>query len=158
MYFPDGRTVVSGIAFDASGGSGEVFISDEINHRIVVLGNQGRWLCTFGSHGRRSGQFRGPCAIVACGNGLLFVADQGNHRVQVVWRDGRFVRHLAARVPFRQLRGLCLTRQGDLVVYEHGVEQIPFEGSEDAYYDHLEEHPAAVFAKEIHRIQVSLWQ
>jgi len=58
-----------------------LYVCDENNHRIVVLGTDLAWRYTIGRVGSGDGEFRYPSAVAAHG-GELYVTDQGNHRVQ----------------------------------------------------------------------------
>lgn len=63
----------------------EVFVLDELNHRVVVLDEDGKFKRAFGKKGSGNGEFRRPCQLsVDEASGVLFVADIGNDRVQVI--------------------------------------------------------------------------
>jgi DNA-binding beta-propeller fold protein YncE len=61
---------------------GELLVSD-MNHRIQVFDEQGKFLRAFGSKGRKDGEFNYPISLVTNDENALFVCDQGNHRMQV---------------------------------------------------------------------------
>lgn len=64
----------------------EVYVVDERNVRIVVLGTDLTWRYAFGHEGGGNGEFRDPAAVAAHG-GELYVVDGGNTRIQVFAPD-----------------------------------------------------------------------
>ena len=68
-------------------GTGDVWVSDSVRHRLVEFSPTGEWLQNFGSSGSSVGKFNKPyhLAIHPTGGGvsLLFVVDSWNDRVQV---------------------------------------------------------------------------
>ena len=69
-----------GVAFDPAGGN--VWITDQNNHRIQLLTTGGTWLAAYGGLGAGLGQFQLPRAIAVATNGDVYVADTGNNRIQ----------------------------------------------------------------------------
>lgn len=70
--------------------TGEVYVADAVNHRIVVLAlDDGRWLRTLGQPGRGPGALDFPYDLAVDEDGRLWVAEFGNQRVQALDpRDG----------------------------------------------------------------------
>ncbi|CAF1451376.1 unnamed protein product, partial [Adineta steineri] len=70
----------SGIILDARK---YLFIADQDNHRIVVLGLNG-FRCLFGCYGigLQSNQLGNPSSLSFDGSGNMFVTDTSNHRIQ----------------------------------------------------------------------------
>lgn len=60
----------------------ELFITDAINHRIVVTDPQGRWLRTFGGPGREPGRLNYPYGLTVLDDDSLLVAEFGGNRIQ----------------------------------------------------------------------------
>lgn len=62
---------------------------DPIYHHLSVVGNGNHRIClfdllsSFGSHGRREGQFHYPWGEAIDGQGSIYVTEFDNHRVQV---------------------------------------------------------------------------
>ena len=65
--------------------TGEVLVSDSVNHRVVSwrLGDGGgcRVVCGTGEEGSGDGQFHWPMGLVTTSSGALWVADCGYHRL-----------------------------------------------------------------------------
>lgn len=68
-----------------------LFISDEMQHRITVLNKQGEFLTKWGEPGDGPGQLNRPCGIAFDAEENLYVVDTMNHRIQKFTRDGRFL-------------------------------------------------------------------
>jgi DNA-binding beta-propeller fold protein YncE len=68
-------------------GTGDVWVSDSVRHRLVEFSSTGTWLQNFGGLGSVVGKFNKPyhLAIRPTGSGVsqLFVVDSWNDRVQV---------------------------------------------------------------------------
>lgn len=69
---------------------GNIFFVDGVHHRIIVVGNDGRFKFSFGREGNGKGDFVRPLGIDITENGKVFIADTGNHRVQVFNLKGDF--------------------------------------------------------------------
>ncbi len=84
-----------GIAADETG---NVYIADTENHRIVHLFNPKsnvEWRRALGTRGTKPGQFRSPQGIAADSDGRLYVADTRNNRIQILDSLGHCVRVLS---------------------------------------------------------------
>ena len=71
---------------------GRLFVVDDLGHRVLVFGENGKPRSTFGRHGAGAGELLWPDAIHWDDAGLLYVADTGANRIQVWTADGNFVR------------------------------------------------------------------
>jgi sugar lactone lactonase YvrE len=70
-----------GVAFDASG---NIYVTDEWNHRIRIFSSDGTYQTTLGTGwGTGSYQFKYPDGVAVDGSGNIYVADSSNHRVQI---------------------------------------------------------------------------
>jgi tripartite motif-containing protein 71 len=83
--------------------AGTIYVADDVNHRIVKLANDGRWLATFGKAGGPAsgfgtgpGEFKLPYGCAVDGRGHLWVADTNNHRVVELTTDGLWLRNWGA--------------------------------------------------------------
>jgi DNA-binding beta-propeller fold protein YncE len=74
----------------APGPSGDLYLVDGVNHRVVVVDTDGRVRFTFGTPGSGPGQMQSPVGIDIAGQNV-FIADTGNHRIQIFDLAGRFV-------------------------------------------------------------------
>jgi len=76
----------------AVGSSGNVYIADAANDRIVILEPDGigglQFKNSFGSSGFDDGQFRRPFGIAVDSNGDVYVTDTLNNRIQVLEPNG----------------------------------------------------------------------
>jgi tripartite motif-containing protein 71 len=75
-----------------TGSDGRIYATDTDNGRIVILDPAtGACVGSFGSKGKRPGQYNGPWALTSDGSGGLWIADSGNYRVQHVTNAGQFI-------------------------------------------------------------------
>lgn len=90
---------------------GAVFVTDAHHNRIIVLDEALQLKFTFGTEGRREGQFAVPRGITANGN-EVFVTDTFNRRIQVFTHEGVYVRRIGYELStlgfFDQPHGLAL--------------------------------------------------
>jgi sugar lactone lactonase YvrE len=76
----------SGVTFDKTG---NVYVGDFSNDRIIKFTESGELLGSFGTTGSDPGQFQGPAGVrISPTTGNFYVADQFNNRVQVLDPDG----------------------------------------------------------------------
>ncbi|KJU84627.1 cell surface protein [Candidatus Magnetobacterium bavaricum] len=68
-----------GIATD---GSGNAYVADTYNHRILKYTSSGQLITTWGSYGSRDRQFNLPRSIVVDSAGNIYIVDGGNNRIQ----------------------------------------------------------------------------
>ncbi len=73
----------------APGPDGNFYLVDGVNHRVVVVGADGRVRFAFGKPGSAPGEMKLPLGIDIA-NRLVYIADSGNHRIQVFDLKGRF--------------------------------------------------------------------
>ncbi len=89
---PDPRPLaIHTIAVDDEG---NLYCSDEFNHRILILNKNCEFVSVFGDKGNGPGQFWYPKGIaIVDNNGLetLFVCDAWNHRIQQFDLKGNFI-------------------------------------------------------------------
>jgi DNA-binding beta-propeller fold protein YncE len=71
----------------AVGPEGNVYVTDEFNHRVQVFSPQGAYITRFGEYGTGDGQFHGPMGIAVDFQGYVYVADSTNHRISK-WSPG----------------------------------------------------------------------
>lgn len=63
--------------------SGRIYVADSLNHRIVVLDQQGLVVRSFGGRGTRPGELDLPRSLCFDAFGNLWVLENGNSRVQI---------------------------------------------------------------------------
>ena len=71
--------------------SGNVYVADTGNHRIVKLDSEGKAIASFGHFGKGPGEFNRPGYVKTDGEGNIYVADLMNYRVQKFSADGTFL-------------------------------------------------------------------
>jgi DNA-binding beta-propeller fold protein YncE len=71
--------------------SGNVYVADTGNDRVVELSPAGSVVTEWGSAGTASGRFRSPTGIAVDAAGDVYVVDSENNRVEVFEADGRFL-------------------------------------------------------------------
>jgi DNA-binding beta-propeller fold protein YncE len=62
---------------------GRLYVADTLNHRIQILGEDGKWL-VLGKEGSGPGEFNAPAGIAVAEDGAIYVADTRNHRIQLL--------------------------------------------------------------------------
>ena len=62
---------------------GHIVVSDRLNHRIQIYGEDGSFIRMFGGLGQRVGQFHRPAGVAIDKDHRIIVADKDNHRIQV---------------------------------------------------------------------------
>ncbi len=77
-----------GIAIDSSG---NIYISDQGNHRIQKFTPDGTFLAKWGGYNGNDGQFHFPAGIAVDSLDYIYVADSYNSRIQKFTTDGTFV-------------------------------------------------------------------
>jgi len=76
----------------ATTSNGVIYVSDGYaNAAVHTFSSEGELLATWGSPGRRPGEFMTPHAVAIDGSGRVFVTDRDNDRVQVFSADGAFI-------------------------------------------------------------------
>jgi hypothetical protein len=82
-----------GVAVDASG---NVWVADTINNRVVEYDKSGAFIRQIGGlePGSAAGQFNAPRGITVAPNGNVWVADYGNKRLQAFSATGTFIRQV----------------------------------------------------------------
>lgn len=71
--------------------SGEMYVADAGNGRIVRLSPKGQFISQWGRKGEGEGEFAAAHGIAIDSQGRIYVADRGNNRVQVFSPEGRFL-------------------------------------------------------------------
>ncbi len=78
-----------GLAVD---GPGNVYVADQLGHRIQKFDNNGVFLTKWGTHGTGDGQLGNPADVAVGPNGHVYVTEIDNHRVSEFTDAGVFVR------------------------------------------------------------------
>jgi DNA-binding beta-propeller fold protein YncE len=76
---------------------GRAFVTESNGNRVAIFDKSGAYKGSFGSKGRKEGQFVGPEFIASDSSDYLYVCDYGNRRVQKFSPDGSFVLSFGAK-------------------------------------------------------------
>jgi RHS repeat-associated protein len=71
--------------------SGNVWVADTGDDRIVKFSASGEYLAAYGKEGTGNEQFKEPQGIVIDKSGYVYVADAGNSRIEVLDSSGKYV-------------------------------------------------------------------
>ena len=118
-----------GIATDASG---NVWVVDRLNHRVMKYDSSGKFLLQFGSAGSGNGQFSDPRGIAVNQNGTVWVTDEGNNNVQAFSSTGQFIRNMAS-TSFADPYGVA-TGQGGVLWVSDVASHMLFEFNENGTF------------------------
>ncbi len=84
----DGFDQPRGIAL---GQHGNLYVTDQNNHRVVIFDRLGEYAGEWGSYGSSAGMFIFPAGIAVASDGSVLVCDSGNHKVQRFTANGSFL-------------------------------------------------------------------
>jgi DNA-binding beta-propeller fold protein YncE len=76
------------MAFDSQD---QLYITDELNHRVTVFDSSGKFLSKWGVFGRGDGELNGPAGIAIDADDNVYIVDQHNYRVQKFSTDGKYI-------------------------------------------------------------------
>ena len=107
-----------GVAVDAR--TGDVFIADSGNARIVRLDADGNLLGTWGEAGEGLDQFIEPADLVVEPDGSVLVLDAMAQRLQRFTADGQFLASFGSDLTLYRPRGLAIDPAGQLAVADTG--------------------------------------
>lgn len=102
--------------------SGNIYVADAGNHRIVKLSPSGTLLTTWGSPGTGGGQFDLPGGVAVDTSGNVYVSDSGNHRVQKFSSTGTYRAEWGSSLNFPL--GIGVGPSGNLYVADTGNHRI----------------------------------
>ena len=60
-----------------------VYVSDIMQHRIVIYTSSGQFVTSFGGGGQKEGKLSSPFYITSCTDGYIYVSDCWNTRIQI---------------------------------------------------------------------------
>ena len=92
----------TGITFDRV--ANELFVCDQLNHRIQVITRDLQFVRNFVSEGEENGQFKSPMSASFDEGNNLYVTDFGKNRVQVFTAEGQFVTAFSSKAKGEKLQ------------------------------------------------------
>jgi YD repeat-containing protein len=115
-----------GIAVD---GHGNIWVSDQYNHRVEEFSPKGEYLAAYGSDGTGNGQFGSPTGLdVNQSTGNVYIADCEDNRIEELSSTGEFIRTFgsAGTEPgkFKCPGGVKIDASGDAWVTDSGNNRI----------------------------------
>ncbi|MBI2940719.1 MAG: TIGR03663 family protein [Chloroflexi bacterium] len=129
----------------ALGPSGDLFVLDSSNYRVVRYDARGQFVLAWGSKGNGDGQFSGefggPWGIAVDKEGLVYVADTWNHRVQKFSSGGEFLQKFGSPNgqpgsqpgEFFGPRGVAVTPDGSVYVTDTGNHRVAKFGADGRF-------------------------
>ncbi|XP_006813804.1 tripartite motif-containing protein 2-like [Saccoglossus kowalevskii] len=84
-----------------------VFVTDCRENYIRKYKESGQYMCSFGGHGTRDGQFLGPCFIDCDKQGQVYVSDIGNNRIQVFNKNCQYMYSIGTGSQLTNPRGVA---------------------------------------------------
>ena len=105
------------MAFDSDD---NLYITDEVHHRVTVFDTDGNFLRKWGGPGSRDGEFNGPAGIAIGPDDSVYVVEQHNSRVQRFNKYGMFAgkwgSHGDGPGQFNLAWGAAADREGNVYV------------------------------------------
>ncbi|RMG90322.1 MAG: 6-bladed beta-propeller [Chloroflexi bacterium] len=99
-----------------------IYVSDPLEHKIVVFDMQGHHLFSFGTRGNGPGEFFSPQGVAIDNKDRVFVADMLNARVQVFDAEGNYLYNFGERgdgvSQFENPKDLDFDSEGNLHVVD----------------------------------------
>ena len=113
----------TGMACDKSG---NIYLSDELNHRINIFSDEGNPIKYWGKAGINEGELNGPSGIAFDSHDNLFVADHLNNRIQKFTKDGDFISSFGDKGPdvLNMPWGVFVNVDGFIYVADWGNDRI----------------------------------
>ncbi len=112
----------------ASDNKGNLYVSDELNHRVQKFNKDGKYILNFGGFGSMEGRFKMPSGIALDKDGNILVSDHLNNRVQKFSPDGVFIssfgRHGSKDSELNRPSGIAVDKNGFIYVSDLGNKRI----------------------------------
>ena len=109
----------TGLYFDNK--NKKLYVSDTLNHKVVIYNDKGRELSSFGQREQKKGDFNFPSHLTL-DNDTLYVNDAMNFRIQSFDLDGKYIssfgKHGDASGYFSQPKGIGVDSKGHIYVVD----------------------------------------
>jgi len=110
-----------GLAVDSSG---NVFVADTGNFRVVKFDASGRETAVIGRKGSGPGEFESPWLPAVDGKGQLYVLDPRRGRVSIFGNDGKYLRKIGEGSGFYSPAGMAVAKDGAVAVADTGGNRV----------------------------------
>ena len=110
--------------------TGNIYITDSLNHRIQKFSPEGNFILEFGKHGKKEKEFNGPSGIaISKGESpAIYVANRNNDRIQVFDLNGNFLYSFGKNghnpSEFNKPEGIFIDSQNKLYVTDRNNDRI----------------------------------
>jgi len=107
---------------------GYIYVVDSGNSRVAVFDQSGRFIRSFGTHGKNRGEFSNPYGIAVSSKDEVYVADTENSRIQVLDTHGQvskiFGRPGTRPGEFKTPYAIALDHKDNLYVLDYGIPRV----------------------------------
>lgn len=114
--------------YGAVDASGNLYVSDQTNDRVVKYNSSGVYQTQWGTTGTGNGQFQYPSGIAVDGAGKIWVGDSGNSRIQRFTNTGTYETQFGTigtgNGQFAGIRGIAIDGAGNIFVVDNGNNRI----------------------------------
>jgi sugar lactone lactonase YvrE len=108
--------------------SGNLYVADTANNRVVELSPGGAFIAAWGSKGASAGRFNAPTSLAVDGDGDVYVLDSENNRVQEFTASGQLLARWGMRGTgpgeFSQPKALAIGCEGDVYVADTNNDRV----------------------------------
>jgi DNA-binding beta-propeller fold protein YncE len=103
-------------------------VCDRENNRVQIFSSNGKFLRTFGSKGKKNGQFNYPVSVTIDHKyDLIIVCDRNNNRIQIFDQHGNFRQAIGSKgkldLQFNHPVGVAAI-DSTIVVFDYGNHRI----------------------------------
>lgn len=107
---------------------GQIYVVDSGTSRVAIFDQSGRFIRSFGSHGKNRGEFANPYGIAISSKDEVYVADTENARIQVLDTQGQvmkiFGRPGTRPGEFKTPYAIALDSKDNLFVLDYGIPRV----------------------------------
>ena len=99
---------------------GSFYVSDGYgNSRVVKFSSTGKYIKTWGTYGKKPGEFIIPHGIAVDQNNTIYVADRQNNRIQLFDTSGKFLKDFKNDVQVEQLPSIAVDKAARLFAIDY---------------------------------------
>ena len=99
---------------------GSFYVSDGYgNSRVVKFSSTGKYIKSWGTYGKKPGQFIIPHGIAIDQKNIIYVADRQNNRIQLFDTSGNFLKEIKNDVQVEQLPSIAINKTGRLFAIDY---------------------------------------